>query len=94
MNTDQLVGKHILTGLTWTDARGKLLRRTEYHGIIVSAGNGAVCFKRAEDDGEFTIRGPCSRPIPRRSTPCRRAVKPSPELTTFRYGQSTRLRRK
>ena len=38
MNTDQLVGKHILTGLTWTDARGKLLRRTEYHGIIVSAG--------------------------------------------------------
>lgn len=38
MNMDQLVGKHILTGLTWTDARGKLLRRTEYHGIIVSAG--------------------------------------------------------
>jgi hypothetical protein len=49
------IGKHILVGLTYTDARGKVVRQCQMHGTITRVNARGIFFERADGEGEYSL---------------------------------------
>ena len=53
-NWEDVVGKHVLFGLTYVDADGTITRRTQEHGVVVSADDEVVRVRLGTGE-EFTL---------------------------------------
>jgi hypothetical protein len=51
----ELVGKHVLVGLTYLDNDGSLIEQKQRHGVIVSADDEGVCVRVAESEEELWL---------------------------------------
>ena len=43
----QYLAKRLLVGITYEDDHGELIRREQFHGLIVEAGEGEIVIERA-----------------------------------------------
>jgi hypothetical protein len=53
--TDSVIGKHILVGLTYLDHAGAVAKQVQLHGTITHLTEHTMYFDRADGDGEFSI---------------------------------------
>jgi hypothetical protein len=51
----ELIGKHILVGLTYLDHNGDVARQLQLHGLISCVGDHTLQFERADGKGDFSI---------------------------------------
>jgi hypothetical protein len=53
--TTDLIGKHLLVGLTYLDHAGEVARQIQLHGHITQTGENTIRFERADGEGEFSV---------------------------------------
>lgn len=53
--TESILGKHILIGLTYLDAYGKVDKQVQLHGTITAVAGETLYFDRADGEGEFSV---------------------------------------
>ncbi|WP_025898206.1 hypothetical protein [Sneathiella glossodoripedis] len=51
----ELIGKHLLVGLTYFDREGEITERLQLHGKITAVGEETVWFMREDNGEEFSI---------------------------------------
>jgi hypothetical protein len=52
---DEIIGKHVLVGMTYVDGDGTLIEQRQKHGVVVSADDEAVYIRLAGSGEEFWL---------------------------------------
>lgn len=50
-----MIGKRILVGLTYLDAKGEISSQVQFHGLIKNVSEDVLTFLRADGEGDFSI---------------------------------------
>ena len=54
-NFENLIGKHILVGLTYLNTEGEIASQVQLHGTITRIEEFVLNFDRADGEGEFSL---------------------------------------
>lgn len=52
---DEIIGKHVLVGMTYLDSNDELIEQKQRHGVIISADSVGVYVRIADSDAEFWL---------------------------------------
>ncbi|HVT80131.1 MAG TPA: hypothetical protein VHM90_05695 [Phycisphaerae bacterium] len=53
--SQKYIGKHVLVGLTYTDADGNVVSQAQLHGKITRITDAGIFFNQADGSGEFSL---------------------------------------